>query len=223
MQSLAQKKARENFKKAIEYRKKTGCSLKQAFAHVSGKKTIVKKKATPKKVGAVKSGYAKFYNESESILIPSKYFKNIRSFASSGIPKNSIKSGKEIYVSKNTLERIKNIQNKKVGVVKKKAAKKPSEKNILSKIHKVKKDVDNLDEAQHKHMSIGAFNKNIFIKYETLSKEIDQREVVLNSVIKRKKSLVQRNGLNWYNKWIKDVKEYIKELKKHKSELKKFI
>lgn len=32
--SLAQKKARENFKKAIAYRKKTGCSLKQAFAYV---------------------------------------------------------------------------------------------------------------------------------------------------------------------------------------------
>ena len=55
MQSLAQKKARENFKKAIEYRKKTGCSLKQAFAHVSGKKTVVKKKATPKKVAVKKA------------------------------------------------------------------------------------------------------------------------------------------------------------------------
>lgn len=36
--TLAQKKARENFKKAIAYRKKTGCSLKQAFAYVKGKK-----------------------------------------------------------------------------------------------------------------------------------------------------------------------------------------
>lgn len=36
--TAAQKKARENFKKAIAYRKKTGCTLKQAFAHVkSGK------------------------------------------------------------------------------------------------------------------------------------------------------------------------------------------
>ena len=32
--TLAQKKARDNFKKAIAYRKKTGCSLKQAFAYV---------------------------------------------------------------------------------------------------------------------------------------------------------------------------------------------
>jgi hypothetical protein len=34
--TAAQKKARDNFKKAIAYRKKTGCSLKQAFAHVKG-------------------------------------------------------------------------------------------------------------------------------------------------------------------------------------------
>jgi len=34
----AQKTAKEKFKKAIEYRKKTGVSLKEAFAHVYGKK-----------------------------------------------------------------------------------------------------------------------------------------------------------------------------------------
>jgi hypothetical protein len=66
--TLAQKKAQANFKKAIAYRKKTGCTLKQAFAHVktgkvsgldkvlkSGNKTTVlytkkvKKKAAAKK------------------------------------------------------------------------------------------------------------------------------------------------------------------------------
>jgi len=68
--TAAQKKARDNFKKAIAYRKKTGCSLKQAFAHVKGatvkgldkvvkkgNKTAViySKKAAPKKK-AVKQG-----------------------------------------------------------------------------------------------------------------------------------------------------------------------
>lgn len=65
--TAAQQKARANFKKAIAYRKKTGCTLKQAFAHVKGSvsgldkvvrkgnKTTVKytkkakKKAAPKK------------------------------------------------------------------------------------------------------------------------------------------------------------------------------
>jgi len=36
--TAAQKAAKANFKKAIEYRKKTGVSLKEAFAHVYGKK-----------------------------------------------------------------------------------------------------------------------------------------------------------------------------------------
>ena len=46
----------ENFKKAIEYRKKTGVSLKEAFAHIYGKKKVgaVKKKSAPKKKVAKK-------------------------------------------------------------------------------------------------------------------------------------------------------------------------
>lgn len=48
--TAAQKAAKEKFKKAIEYRSKTGVSLKEAFAHVYGKKVgAVKKKAAPKK------------------------------------------------------------------------------------------------------------------------------------------------------------------------------
>ncbi len=54
--TAAQKKAKNNFKKAIAYRKKTGCTLKQAFAHVYGKKSVgaVKKKSAPKKKAAKK-------------------------------------------------------------------------------------------------------------------------------------------------------------------------
>jgi len=53
--TAAQKKAKDNFKKAIAYRKKSGCSLKEAFAHVYGKKVgAVKKKAAPKKKAAKK-------------------------------------------------------------------------------------------------------------------------------------------------------------------------
>jgi len=76
--TAAQKTAKANFKKAIEYRKKTGVSLKEAFAHVYGKKVgaapkkkaakkaapkkaakkVVKKKAAPKK--AVKKKHTKY-------------------------------------------------------------------------------------------------------------------------------------------------------------------
>jgi hypothetical protein len=52
-----QKIAKDKFKKAIEYRKKNGCSLKQAFAHVYGKKSKVgaaKKKTAVKKAAKKK-------------------------------------------------------------------------------------------------------------------------------------------------------------------------
>lgn len=66
MATAAQLKAKANFKKAIAYRKKTGCSLKEAFAAVypkkaapvkrakkSAPKKVAKKAAPKKKVGAV--------------------------------------------------------------------------------------------------------------------------------------------------------------------------
>jgi len=46
--SAAQLKAQANFKKAIAYRKKTGCTLKQAFAYVKGSKVNVLDKVIKK-------------------------------------------------------------------------------------------------------------------------------------------------------------------------------
>jgi len=58
--TAAQKAAKEKFSKAIAYRSKTGVSLKEAFAHVYGKKVgAVKKKAAPKKKAAVKKAAVK--------------------------------------------------------------------------------------------------------------------------------------------------------------------
>jgi len=51
----AQKTAKAKFKQAIAYRQKTGVSLKEAFAHIYGKKVgAVKKKSAPKKKVAKK-------------------------------------------------------------------------------------------------------------------------------------------------------------------------
>jgi len=54
--TTAQKNNAVKFKKAIAIRKKTGCSLKEAFAQVYGTKKVgaVKKKAAPKKKVAKK-------------------------------------------------------------------------------------------------------------------------------------------------------------------------
>jgi hypothetical protein len=58
--TAAQKAAKENFSKAIAYRTKTGVSLKEAFAHVYGRKVgTVKKKAAPNKKAAVKKAAQK--------------------------------------------------------------------------------------------------------------------------------------------------------------------
>ena len=58
----AQKTAKEKFKKAIEYRKKTGVSLKEAFAHVYGKKVGAVKKAPVKKASPGKHVDTKSHN-----------------------------------------------------------------------------------------------------------------------------------------------------------------
>ena len=51
----AQKTAKAKFKQAIAYRQKTGVSLKEAFAHIYGKKVgAVKKKSSPKKKASKK-------------------------------------------------------------------------------------------------------------------------------------------------------------------------
>ena len=59
--TTAQKNNAVKFKKAIAIRKKTGCSLKEAFAQVYGTKKVgaVKKKAGPKKKVAKKKAAPK--------------------------------------------------------------------------------------------------------------------------------------------------------------------
>lgn len=52
---------------------------------------------------------ALFSTGSESLEVGSIYFKSIRSFANSGIPKKEIKPDKTVYVAKATMDRIKKI------------------------------------------------------------------------------------------------------------------
>lgn len=72
----------------------------------------------------------------------------------------------------------------------KKKAKKTSEKSILNKIHKVKNEVNKLDEAQHKHMSLGKLKSygigSLKIKYGSLSaKKLTEKS-------KRNKAKIQK-------------------------------
>ena len=180
MQSLAQKKARENFKKAIEYRKKTGCSLKEAFAHVSAKKTVIKKKATLKKV----AGGSDYYTRKKEGRV---------------IPRKSAKKS-----------------------AKKKAVKKPSEQSILNKIHKVKHDVERLDEAQHKHMSIGNIKNELIDKLKNINNEIAMYDLRID-IFKRKMVSYNKEEKIIAKQLISEFKKIISELKTHSRELKKHI
>jgi hypothetical protein len=124
--TAAQKTAKANFKKAIEYRKKTGVSLKEAFAHVYGKKVG----AAPKKKATKKAAPKKAAKKVVKKAAPKK-------IAKKAAPKKHTKYGK---VKAHT---------RRVAGLKKKV----SEQSVLKKIHKVKDQVSQLDELQHKHMS----------------------------------------------------------------------
>jgi len=206
--TLAQKKARENFKKAIEYRKKTGCSLKQAFAHIKSKSTVIKKKATPKKKAVKKvAGYVKtikkggktevLYTNNKNAEKVKKYSKALKLMPGSA-------------------------KQKSLFGVKKKTVKKPSEQSILNKIHKVKKDVDKLDEAQHKHMSIGNVKHELLEKLMHINKDIvDYNNRIKN--IQNNLPLKDKYQKIFSREMIKNYKNIISELKTHSRELKKHI
>jgi hypothetical protein len=64
----AQKNAKAKFKQAIAYRQKTGVSLKEAFAHIYGKKVgAIKKKSAPKKKAAKKVAKKKIAKKKYSL------------------------------------------------------------------------------------------------------------------------------------------------------------
>jgi hypothetical protein len=94
--TAAQKTAKANFKKAIEYRKKTGVSLKEAFAHVYGRKVG----AAPKKKAAKKAAPKKAAKKVVKKVAPKKVAKKAapkkaaRKVVKKAAPKKHTKYGK---------------------------------------------------------------------------------------------------------------------------------
>ena len=195
--TAAQKIAKEKFKKAIAYRQKTGVSLKEAFAHIYGKKTV-KKKAVKK---------------------PTKYKSKLTN------KYKTIKSTDNIEELKKYGYQLKGVTKKtakKVGAVKRKAAKKkPSEQSILNKIHRVKDEVNKLDEAQHKHMS-GISNNTIKQIQNNLDQlvHLERKKLIYEDWKKEVKNVADKKRLN---QMLKSVKDLIKEHKTHIIQLKKHI
>jgi len=112
----AQKTAKAKFKQAIAYRQKTGVSLKEAFAHIYGKKKVgASKKNTKKKIGALPIGFKgsiydigfkivnqyDIYNDVSAIMEDTTNGNRIVTFDGKGSPKDKAESIVS-YISKNT-------------------------------------------------------------------------------------------------------------------------
>jgi len=199
--TTAQKNAKAKFKQAIAYRQKTGVSLKEAFAHIYGKKvgSVSKKTVKTKTVKKAKLTPDDKKDKSAFNVMARKY-KKARVGALKLKP-NEMRLG---------------LLSKKVGatVKKKKVSKKPSEYNILQKISKVKKSVNVLDNAQKRHMgkSLGSVViediKKILEDIERAEKGLKNNEIYTTD-IKMKKSLRSR-----FKKYIAEKKTHLRELKK---------
>jgi hypothetical protein len=178
--TAAQKKNRERFKKAAAEAKKLrkkNPSLTQAEAVKQAWAIMYKKSGTSKKIG-----YSKERSSIEKRATP--YIKLYKGKGWS--KKDAVKNGiiDAAYMS---------------GTKKRK----PTERNILNKIHKVKHDVEKLDEAQHDHMSIGAIKSK---GVKTLQKKFGI--LAAKKLMKKKKS---------------EAKKLQKEMTKVKVQLKKLL
>jgi hypothetical protein len=134
--TAAQKTAKDKFKKAIAYRQKTGVSLKEAFAHIYGRK-----------VGAVKTTYGVYVYgslvyETNDILIANAYAETYKKRGQNAIvkkiPKNKV-SGSSDYYTRKKEGRVKARKTIKKAAPKKKVAKKVVRKVVKKKAAPKKK------------------------------------------------------------------------------------
>jgi len=103
--------------------------------------------------------------------------------------------------------------------LKKKASKKISEQSILNKIHKVKHDVEKLDESQHKHMMSGIEDKMFKDLYDTRERIANTKKAILKLQTFAKVSPTQKhifqNKAKQYKKYLIELNTHYRELKKH--------
>lgn len=114
----------------------------------------------------------------------------------------------------------KSISKKRLSYLGKVRKKKISEQSILNRIHKVKHDVERLDEAQHKHM-IGALSSHLIHELKEAHNKLMNWQKILHGLEFEKKKYP--GSARIINVDIKRVKEAIKEQKTHIAQLKKNI
>ena len=95
--------------------------------------------------------------------------------------------------------------------VKKAAPKKTTSIHKDSKSHNVRINV------------VSGIGKGLVKRLDDIIDEIERRENVIDSIIRRKKSLIKANGLTWYNKTLRFARSIVNQLKKEKKRLVKLI
>jgi hypothetical protein len=156
------KKYPKRFSKWTEYVAQASAiyaSKHKGKSPVGKKKAAPKKKAAKKKLGKVTLKKANYHPRDERYII-----------MNDGVPHLE---GKPFFkeTAKDVASALRKVKAKRKAAVKKVSGvrkhKKISEQSILNKIHRVKEDVNKLDEAQHKHM-MGTIKKNFknFIQYK---------------------------------------------------------
>lgn len=219
--TAAQKIAKEKFKKAIAYRQKTGVSLKEAFAHVYGKKVsvfkktakkkVVRKKAA-KKVGKVTLKKANYHPRDERYIIMNDgvphlegkpFFKETAKDVASALRKVKAKRKKAA---------------KKVGVIKKKVVRKkitPKSLHKDTKSHNVNiRVMSGVETDIVKQLN----TYKGLIRYYT-----NNIEIFKDAIKKRKEKQLTPTMVNNLKKDIKKFQSLIKEYKIHLTQLKKHI
>jgi hypothetical protein len=238
--TAAQKAAKANFKKAIEYRKKTGVSLKEAFAHVYGKKVgaAPKKKYTKSQLEKIANNYAYAtggdldkltYRLLDNNNLVEDYLKGIKQFES----KYKIKIGK---APKKAAKKVlkKAAPKKAAKKVVKKAAPKKAAKKKHTKYGKVKAHVRRVAGV---HKDTKSHNVNIRVVSglkDVNSYLLDQLNATLTRIKNTEEAISKlrvgilkkqytKDDMPEAKKRLKKYSEYLKELKKHFTEIKKQI
>ena len=226
----AQKIAKAKFKQAIAYRTKTGVSLKEAFAHIYGKKKVVKKvvkKAAPKKVAKKKvlvkkptkyksklTNKWKTLKPTDNVSELKKYGYQIKGVKDSALVKKELaKKGLKMPHGYTTVKR-----KRKISGVKKK----PTETQVLKSIQKAVK-------TQKSHMggSIGKVSSQSLQAVKSALSRLNEYKTNLDrvnySIANSKKLGFQKNYISNLKDTKKRYMDLVKETKTHISQLKKHI
>lgn len=207
--TAAQKSAKDKFKKAIAYRQKTGVSLKEAFAHIYGKK-----------VGSVKKKPVKKAEKRVYVVILGQK-----------VIKGSAKHKNLEYTKKHHTDLLKHevgaikksAKKKVVRKVVKKAAKKKVARKTAKKVTSLHTDKRSHNVNIHVMSGVGKIDHSLIKKYKETQEDIlKQNQYLSNWQYAFKQQNTKANKMICRAR-INEIKKYISELKQHSRELKKLL